>query len=135
MCGKSSRVHNLVMWQSLLLFSHRDEGLPVENSSTPDVRSRHLAPPLLSVARRQFVAGRNVSNWGEKPLRSNDPSSLSSISNFNSLDNYVLFGLRVHIFESQSHSVSESNKSRVFATHTLLTEMGVACKTAEYVVL
>lgn len=119
MCGKSSRVHNLVMWQSLLLFSHRDEGLPVENSSTPDVRSRHLAPPLLSVARRQFVAGRNVSNWGEKPLRSNDPSSLSSISNFNSSDNYVLFGLRFHIFESQSHSVSESNKSRVFASHTL----------------
>ena len=85
---KCSRVHNSVCGSvhCLLGLSYRGKGaLPAENSSTPDVRSRHLAPPLLSVARRQFVAGRNVSKWGEKPLRSNEPSSLSSISNFNSL--------------------------------------------------
>lgn len=86
MCYNCSGVQNLVCGEFVAV-ELRDEGLPAENSSTPDVRSRHLAPPLLSVARRQFVAGRNVSNWGEKPLRSNDPSSLSSISNFNSLDN------------------------------------------------
>lgn len=54
--------------------------VPVESSSAPEVRSRHLAPPLFSVASRQLIFGRKVSECGEKPLRSNEPSSVNSIS-------------------------------------------------------
>jgi len=54
--------------------------IPVESSSAPEVRSRHLAPPLFSVASRQLIFGRKVSECGEKPLRSNEPSSVNSIS-------------------------------------------------------